>query len=358
MVNEILEKECAWSFLKNTQLPIILYGMGNGADKVLNIFEEKGIKCSGIMASNSFAKHKLFRGFVVKKISEIEQEFSDFIIVLSFGTQREDVIDNIISLSKKYQLLVANVPVFGETIVDESFVKKHKTQIEKAYNLFDDELSAKVYKNILSFYYTGKISELLNVTTSKEEVFKEVLKLTSKEDFLDLGAYKGDTIEEFLCYTNGKYSTIKALEPDKKNFKKLVDYVQGLENTTVYNIGVWAESRQMSFSNTAGRNASLLNKSNKESLTNVTSVDELLIGTKVSYIKMDVEGAEVQTINGAKNTILKYSPKLNIAVYHRFEDIFEIPLQLAKINFKYKFYLRHHPYIPAWDTNLYCIIVN
>ena len=75
----------------------------------------------------------------------------------------------------------------------------------------------------------------------------------------------------------------------------------------------------------------------------------------VTYIKMDVEGAEKEAINGAEKTLENHQPKLNLALYHRSGDIFSIPLQIAKINPAYKFHIRRHPYIPCWDMNLYCI---
>ena len=78
-------------------------------------------------------------------------------------------------------------------------------------------------------------------------------------------------------------------------------------------------------------------------------------GDAATFIKYDVEGSEKQAIDGAKKTITAHRPKLSVALYHRNEDMFAIPLQIAELNRKYKFYMRHHPYIPDWDTNLYCI---
>jgi hypothetical protein len=87
----------------------------------------------------------------------------------------------------------------------------------------------------------------------------------------------------------------------------------------------------------------------------VARADTILCGKKITYAKLDVEGAEKETFEGMENTIKLFKPKLNVAAYHRSEDIFSLILQLYKINPDYKFYLRHHPYIPHWDTNLYCV---
>ena len=85
------------------------------------------------------------------------------------------------------------------------------------------------------------------------------------------------------------------------------------------------------------------------------SVDSLLQGQNVTYLKMDVEGFEREALWGASKTILHYAPKLSVSIYHRNEDIFELPLLVKSLQPNYKLYIRHRLYIPAWDTNLYAI---
>jgi hypothetical protein len=70
---------------------------------------------------------------------------------------------------------------------------------------------------------------------------------------------------------------------------------------------------------------------------------------------MDIEGAEYEALKGSKNTIMKNAPKLMISLYHRNEDMFEVPLFIKSLNPDYKMFIRHQLYIPAWETNLYCI---
>lgn len=89
--------------------------------------------------------------------------------------------------------------------------------------------------------------------------------------------------------------------------------------------------------------------------TLAVSVDNVLNGAPCTYIKMDVEGSEREAIAGAAATVSRCGPKLNIALYHRVGDIFELPLLIHDISGEYRLYMRHHPYYPAWDTNLYAI---
>ena len=74
-----------------------------------------------------------------------------------------------------------------------------------------------------------------------------------------------------------------------------------------------------------------------------------------TFIKMDIEGSEMKALEGAENTIKRYSPKLYICAYHRNEDLFALPMKVLEMNEKYKIYFRHSKYIPAWESNFYCI---
>ena len=84
-------------------------------------------------------------------------------------------------------------------------------------------------------------------------------------------------------------------------------------------------------------------------------VDTLLEGKKATILKLDVEGSEREALEGAKETISMHRPRLILSVYHRTEDLLELPLKIHEMYSGYRLYLRHHPYIPAWDVELYCV---
>lgn len=344
--------ESVWHKLKNDNKPVVLYGMGDGADKVLRAFERFGITASAVMASDEFVRGQSFHDFTVKKLSDIEEEFGDFNIALCFASQLDDVMENIRSIAKKHTVLVPSVPVFGEVLFDDDFINQNFDKISKVYDLLADEQSKKVYENVLKFYYTGDITLLDEITTDKNEAFDNILKLGKNEVYVDLGAYNGDTIDEFLHYSGGNYRKIIAFEPNSKNFSKLKAHCGDLENIDMWELGAYSYNTVLEFNNKAGRNSAIAESGTK---TRVASVDSILCGMSATYIKADVEGADYETLLGMKSTLKNFKPKLNFSAYHRFEDIFRLALLIDQLNPEYKIYLRHHPYIPAWDTNLYCI---
>lgn len=337
-----------WDALKRAEKPIVLYGMGNGADKVLDEFEKRNITAAGVMSSDDFVRYQSFRGFTVKKQSDLEKELGDFTVALCFASDLPDVMEHIRKVASEHELLVPNVPVFGKDILDDDYLQRHREQIENAYHLLADEKSRTVYKGALDFFYTGKLSYLDAIESEKDEAFREILQLHN-ENYLDLGAYRGDTIDEFLRYSDG-YMRITAVEPNPKNRQKLSEHIAGLDNTFAVHAGIADKAGEMYVSKGAGRMAALNNVGGIE--VPVTTVD--LLDCSPTYIKVDIEGMESAMLRGAAQT-LKHKPKLSLAAYHRTGDFFELILQLHAINPDYKIFLRKHPYIPCWDLNIYAV---
>lgn len=337
--------------IRNTGLPVIIYGMGNGADKITAQLEKRNIPVSGFMASDDFVRGQSFHGFTVKKLSDHEKLYDDFVIISAFGTSLPDVMSHIISLSKKHRLYVPDVPVYGDNIWDRDYYIQNREDIERAYEIFADSSSKDVFEKIIKFKLSGELEYLLSSFSDKDEVFCNILKLSHNESYLDLGAYRGDTIDELLGYTNGSCEYITALEPDRKTFAKLKAHTAGMGNIRLYRMGIWSDDMDLPFDGSLGRGSGI-RKDGSEMLA-VTKIDTLYKRRRLTYLKMDVEGCERQAIIGGIQTLQRDRPKLNIAVYHRSEDIFSIPLLIHDILPGHRLYLRQHPYIPAWDLNLY-----
>ena len=97
----------------------------------------------------------------------------------------------------------------------------------------------------------------------------------------------------------------------------------------------------------------LLESNNDVVKVQVTAMDEV-IKDRVSFIKMDIEGAELRALRGAKYLIQKYKPKLAISIYHKPEDIIDIPNYIVDLVPEYKFYIRQYSY-GYCETVLYAI---
>ena len=350
MIERITDAD-VWTALQNEERPIFLYGMGLGAEKILAEFEQHNIKAEGIFASDEFVRGHSFKGYLVQKYSDICAQYDDFCVVLCFATRLDNVLDNIRKINSRHTVYAPDVPVAGDGLFTREFVAQHDDEFEYIYNNLADEESKRVYLDVIRYKVSGKIGYLLDTFAEKDEIYSNILRLGDNENIIDLGAYDGDTVQEFIMATGNKYRHITALEPDPKNYKKLVRNVGELPNISCINMGVWDKKDTLIFSAQAGRNSRLSGTGNT---VEVTDIDSLNI--PATFIKMDVEGSELKALKGAENTIVTHSPKLYVCAYHRNEDLFVLPKTIWSFCKDYKIYFRHSKYIPAWESNFYCVI--
>lgn len=340
-----------WNYLKQTKKPIVLYGMGNGADKIISVLNRYDVKLSGVFASDGFVREKIFHGFRVTDYKTAKETFGDMIVLVCFGSSLPDVIGNIKQIAAEQELYAPDVPVYGDVLFNEEYVKENKKQLEWVYNLLADDTSKKVFECAIMYKLTGKIDYLFDCETENVEIYKNILKFTNDETYFDLGAYRGDTVDEFLSVVDD-YNKIIAVEPDKKTYNKLCLATESVPNIVNVNACVSHIDGEIEFEMNGSR-GSTIGKGNNV-ITSVT-IDGLSKDTVPTYIKMDIEGAEGSAIKGGTKTINQYKPKMQIAAYHRSEDLILIPKEIFKLNSNYKIYLRHFPSLPCWDMSYYFI---
>ena len=141
-----------WEYLKESQKTIVLYGMGNGADKILSVLAERGIPVGGVFASDGFARGNLFHGMPVRTWSNVKAEFGaeNVIVLLSFGTSRPEVLENVLRIRQEAELYAPDVPAFGDTLFTRTFYEEHRDEFLVVRNLLSDEESRRIFDNILS----------------------------------------------------------------------------------------------------------------------------------------------------------------------------------------------------------------
>lgn len=347
MKNKIIERNL-WDYLKTANKPIVLYGMGNGAEKIIRVCSDFEIKISGIFASDEFARGNDFCGFKVEKLSDIEKKYDDFIILLCFGAGYDSLIEKIKNLKNRYELYAPDVPLFGGGLFTYEHFLEIYDKAEAVYNMLADEQSKRVFCDIINYKISGKIDYLFNCETERNEVFS-LIKPTKEDIYVDAGAYNGDTVLEMLNIVE-KMQEIIALEPDKRNFKKLCTNTENYDFVKQVNSGAWSENTVLTFSQTSGRNSSVSKVGKPTEMVKIDSLTD-----SATIIKYDVEGAEKEALTGSEDNIKNNKPRLLISLYHRTDDMFDLPLFVRKLNPDYRLYMRHHPYIPAWETNLYAI---
>lgn len=356
MLDFVKEKLSVWDRLRQTDKPIVLYGMGNGADKIIDWCEQHKVQVSAVFASDGFVRNQQFRGFTVCSYHDVLEKFGDnILIVIAFASELPEVLARFQQLASKHEVVAPHLPLFSETeLVSSAWLRQYAEQLQKVYGRLGDELSRKVFAAALNYKLSGDIKYLFDCESQRQADLRQLFTFTEQETYLDLGAYNGDTVQEFLQLVHGRYKQIVAVEPDRRNFKKLERLTKMLpQGFAAVQKGIWQQPGEMWFSDSGGRQSTLLAAHKKQ--VPVDSVDHLGGGLDVSYIKMDVEGAEKEALAGGLQTIKRCRPKILLAAYHYDNDLFQLPLILWEMVPEYKIYLRKHPYVPCWELNYFAV---
>jgi len=340
-----------WDYLKTSKKPIVLYGMGNAALRIIDELTKRDIKVSGIFASDGFVRGHDFAGHKVISYSEAKEKFGDMIVLLCFGTHLDDVLENIKKIASEQELYAPDLPVVGEGLFTREYASKHKDDISWLSSILADDQSREVLSNLLTYRQSGVIDYLFKAETSDEENFK-LFNFTNEESYLDLGAYTGDTVLEFISLVK-TYKKIIAVEPEERNFRKLFENTKHLTNIELVNAAVGDVKGEILFTHGVGRGGAL--GKGKTRPVSQESIDSILKGESATYIKMDLEGEEERALLGGRETISKYKPKMLVACYHRVDDFWKLARLVLELNPEYKIYLRKSKGLPCWEVNLYCI---
>ncbi|MCP4760678.1 MAG: FkbM family methyltransferase [archaeon] len=254
-----------------------------------------------------------------KRVSQFQFEYIDYF-----------------SFYKYSDLSISNI-MFWDGMIDD--IKSNLSKYKQIYELLYDKESKNQMYNILNFRVAYDINYMRGFS-AKEDVqyFEEFLNLQeNNEVFVDVGGFDGYTSEEFIKKCPN-YSSVHIFEPEESNFLLAQDRLSKYQNINYYKKGLSNKKESLKF-DVCGSSSKI--NVDGQLIIAVDRLDDLL-DQKITFIKMDIEGAEGMAIEGAKQTIKKYHPKLAISVYHKIDDFWKIPEQILKIREDYTIYLRHY----------------
>ena len=336
--------------------PVFLYGMGDGADKALAVLGRLNIPVEGVFASDEFVRGQSFRGFPVKKYGEVRKQYPCFVALLCFAVDYEPMLSRVTQIAEEAELYVPDLPIAGlpDELFDRNYILEYQNEFNNVYCRLADEESRRVFRGLMAGRLTGEVPSLRAVESSREAAWRELLHPCPEDCFLDLGAYNGDTIRDFLRLSGGSCRSIDAMEPDPKNYEKLLHSLGKLPNARAWNIAAGSVPG-VAYARRGRRGRGSGISANGTIPIEINSVDNLLDGRFVTVAKLDVEGAEADALRGMERTIHACRPRMAVCAYHRNEDLFRLPGLVLEMEPSYRVYLRKHPYLPGWESVFYFV---
>ncbi len=204
-----------------------------------------------------------------------------------------------------------------------------------------DSRSRDVLDAVLGFRQTLDPS-FLSPVLDDDDLYapKNLVEFSDDEVYVDGGSYDGDTIRSFAKAVNGRFAHVYAFEPDPVTYRALQSNFANEPRVEPIHAGLHRENGVLRFKDDGSRGA--IFASDGAITMPVTSLDDVLGQKRVTYIKMNIEGAEIDALYGAEQAIRRERPKLAISVYHRPSDLWRIPEIVAQFSPDYRLFLRQH----------------
>lgn len=344
----------------NKAKQIVLFGAGIFGKQVLSNLKKLGFEIKYFCDNNKEIWGECIDGVYVLPPDYIKNNAKDTLVIICMMMIYNDVIKQLESMNVKY--------IFSDIDGTLGYLPCPKLyenmgKLKKVSDLLIDNFSKDVYLNIVkarifqnySFELSGNIFTH-SLITGPQYFDSQFFKYYDNEVFIDCGAYDGDSIVEFFMFMNRmnlKNCEAYAFEPDKINYEKVLKTIKdyNLDKVKVFNYGVSNFNNRINMEQIQN-----CRHTNEEYDAEICKIDDIIQDKKITFIKMDIEGFELDALKGAENVIKRYKPKLAISIYHNSGDLYEIPLYIESIVPEYRMFVRHHSYNTIFETILYAYV--
>ncbi len=354
---EISRFEEALERLRNKKI-VGIWGTGLAGATTYEAAERLGVEIQFFLDNDEKKIGKKLNGKEIRSIQEMPPQA--FIIISA--NVRYQIHKQLEAVHAEYCYLDPNYLFLWQPgkEPDEIF-QSNSNQINKVYSMLADDASRKVFYNVLLHRAVHDLNLIWEVYDERSYFGNPIVK-QAKGCFVDCGAYQGDTLEEFLNQVGTQEYRYFALEADRGNYDILKKRCEERQLTNVYplNLGVWDKKETLYFCRggdvTGDVSGKVVPSAGDDNVKmEVESLDHIFSKESIDFIKMDIEGAEMRALEGARRSIEKSKPILAVSAYHLLEHLWQIPLFIREMSADYKIYFGHHMWNLA-DTVCYGLI--
>ncbi len=337
----------------------IIYGAGGNGKKIHDALVSTGNRVKFFI--DLYSNEGSYQGTKIYRIQEVTPTSTPLLVSLS--CLGNDIKTDLINLGFSHCYNLNEILKQFPSVFSAFFSKEYQQTLQKSENKYHkqlNKLSDKLSDN-QSVECLTRIRKFRSMPCPENYVGNDwqvqyfPAELINKNliqsplRMVDCGAFTGDTLEttrKISHLYDINFESMICFEPDPENYEKLIKFIKNndLENTRVVAIpaGVWKENTELSFSLQADQSSAMIKSSENSCRLQVLKIDDLCFGIKPNYIKMDVEGAEIEALIGSEECIRTLKPNLAISVYHKPKHLWEIADLILHFNPSYDLYLRSH----------------
>ncbi|MDE8350052.1 MAG: FkbM family methyltransferase [Acidocella sp.] len=341
-----------------------VYGAGSYGWRILALLREAGYVCYGVIDrkfDNGVTEIDGVPAIHPAQLTPAQVQGRSLVIgVHNERVNIQEIIAAMIGFGFTDILWNADLPdVLGAKadnywLTNRQFTIAHFMKFSTAYAKLADEASRRIFHDILRYRVTGATSSRIAADTGGQYYPTNVMKFNRPVNFIDGGAYTGDTYRHLSQHFDIGHWV--AFEPDPENFFKLAKFARGLKIPAVlFPCGLSDQSLHMRFITDQGAASHMVAKDSVEAMTLAcVALDDVLHGFKADYIKLDIEGAEIAALHGMIEMITASQPCLAVSAYHQPDHLALVVERLAVLAPYAKLHIRQHGE-NAFDTVVYAV---
>lgn len=333
--------------------PVVLFGAGGGCAPAIQMFRARGIKILAIADNNSSRWGERVEGVEIASLGEILRRYENFRIFVSAPNNAHEIIPELRERDTGKEIIFFDSPDRLNREEYKSYLRDNASSLEELYEGLGDEFSKETMVGVLKGWVSGDFRFFEKVHVDDQYFVDDIIQFGAEEVFLDIGAFDGDTVAGFRHTVGDVFRGIIAIEPNPDCFEALSSLSRSDDRISFIGKGIYSRAGRFSFSSNGVGKTSQFSLIPSDSGVEVDTVDSLVEGP-ITFLKMDIEGLELDALRGARRTIERFRPKLAICVYHKHDDLLKISRFIQALGLGYRFYLRHHTFY-CGETVLYAV---
>jgi FkbM family methyltransferase len=344
---------------------VILFGAGSIGRKLNNYLRSEGIKPIAFVDNDSTKQSTIIDGTPVFSPAEAVAMHGNqclFIITawsakFSFREAKSQLekldVKNVVHglflmWSDSAQLLPNYALDYPEKILKES------EEIKKAFSLLADVESREIFLEHLQLRLFGDFEAVQDPQPWPPQ---DLFKFNEREVIVDGGAFDGDTIVDFFDGFGTKIEKIYAVEPDPKNYQNLLKRTYSFSDKlskkiNPLQIALGSQQKKVLFESSGSMSSNI--SENGKIIVSCETIDALFSKDTPTYIKLDIEGGELEALRGAHKTLMSSNTVWSVTTEHTYNDLWRIPNLINSVNPKLNIFIRSHGF-EGWDLICYAV---
>jgi FkbM family methyltransferase len=337
---------------------ICLFGAGEIGQAVASDLTLAGIRVDSFCDNNRALWGTRIQGAAdCISVAELTSRKDDTLVLVTSGYHRE-ICAQLAGLGLADYLPFSRSAIRNGRFLEQSDRRSVQAHLDALLEVLADERSRAIVPVVVGAWLAAEHdggNRYASVMSGDQYFPTDIVTLSDHEVFVDGGAFTGDTLAAFLSRVGGRFDQVLAYELDQHYFGQLQQQVERLgedaKKIQLFNLGLYNDNRSVRYQHNLASSAISADAGEWGAVVRLSDHQR---GRPITFVKMDIEGAELAALQGAAEIIAAARPKLAICTYHEPEHLWEIPLYLKQLNPAYKIFLRHHSAL-EYETVCYAI---